>query len=79
LLSLLIPIDAQIVGLPADGHNVDSAGAVDVCGSQVFDRDSAVIDNVPGPFCSFGVKGLVNAHAAPFTGFVAEVIAHADD
>src|SRR6516164_5679349 len=82
-LLALIPINAQVVRLPAHGNDVDLAVAVEVGGGEVLDGHAAVIDNLPSPFLALAVGALVDTHAAALREFVARlrvgIVAHADD
>src|SRR6266852_6973614 len=78
-LDPLIPVNADVAGCPAGGDDVGSAVAVEIGDRQRFHRHAAVFDNVPDPFRSRFVEGLVDADAAPFAGLITEVVADTDD
>src|SRR5262249_40543230 len=79
LLHTLVPVDSNIVRLSAPGDDVDAAIAVEVRRGEVFHGDAAVVEDVPCPFRALVVERLVQPHAAPLAGFVAFVVADADD
>src|SRR5439155_16799461 len=60
-----VPVDAPVVRLPAHGHQVDAAVAVEVGRRQVLDRDAATFDDLASPLRALLVLGLVDADAAP--------------
>src|SRR4051794_10505799 len=68
LFRALIPVDANIVRLSADSHDVDFAVTIEICRGQVFDCHAAVLDDVPSPFGRDTVLSLVEADTASFLG-----------
>src|SRR4051794_40051121 len=78
----LVPIDFHVVGLAADGDNVDPPVAVEIGGGQIFDRHAAGVDAVGLPFRRRVASGIVDAQAAAAGRVFAVrllVIANADD
>jgi hypothetical protein len=45
----LIPINPHIAGLPAGGHDVGPAIAVEIVNDEVFTGDASIINNLPIP------------------------------
>src|SRR6516225_11022353 len=78
-LRTFIPVDANVVRLPADGDDVDAAVAVEARRRQVFDGNAAVVENMPGPLRALVVERLVEPNAATLAGLVAFVVAYAYD
>src|SRR5262245_56016811 len=78
-LNPLVPVNADVAGLPADGDDVRSAVAVEIADGQGFHGHPAVFDNVTGPARAFLIERLIDAHAAPLAGFITEIITDAGD
>src|SRR6266542_1294608 len=79
LAACLVPIDAHVVRLAADGHKVHAAVPVEVASGQVLDGDAALVDQRPLPLRPLGVGRLVDPYPPPLARFRTQVIADADD
>src|SRR5262249_39654627 len=75
----LVPVNANVLRLPADGDDVNLAVAVEVGRGQVLDVHTALVDQGPLPLCSLRARRSVDAHAAPLARLHAQVVAHADN
>src|SRR4051812_24414360 len=76
----LVPVDANVLRLPAAGDDVLLAVAVQVRDRQVFHRDAAVVEDEAVPLLALAVGVLVDSDAALLGEGVAlrRVIAHTD-
>src|SRR5262249_9506219 len=77
-LRSLVPIDAGVVGLPANGHDVDVAIAVQIGDRKILNVNAALIEQVTLPLRALIVERLENPHTAFLARLVAEVIADSD-
>src|SRR4029077_10183754 len=78
ILHSLVPVNADVTGLPADGDDVRSAIAIEVGDRQGFHSHAAVFDYVPSPFSAVFVYDFIDADAATFAWLIAEIVANAD-
>src|SRR5262245_43858363 len=75
-LLALIPVDACVLRLPADGDDVRAAVAVELGDREVFDRDAALVEELARPLRAEGLGRAVDADAAALS---AALLAAADD
>jgi hypothetical protein len=78
----LVPVDAAVLRLAADGDDFDLAVTIEVSSGQVLDRDATFIEQHPLPYCPLAVGAFVNADTAAFledvAGLRVRVVANAD-
>src|SRR5262249_48138646 len=67
------------VGLPADGHNVDLAVAVQIGRREVLDMNASLVEQVTLPLGALVIERLENPYTAFLAPLVAQIVADADN
>ncbi len=65
--------------LPADGHDVNAAIAVQIGGGKILNMNAALIEQLTLPLRPRIVECFENAHAAFLARLLAEIVADADN